>query len=83
MELALENKYVIDAVLGVEPPKEVVADFDEEELVVGIPDSNGEVAEGGEDMEKKKDGEPLIFEVVGDAKLVVEVGEVAVGRAET
>ncbi|KAM1091320.1 hypothetical protein ACFX13_019091 [Malus domestica] len=83
VELALANKYAIEVVLGVEPPKEVVANFDEEELAVGIPDSNGEVVEVGGDMEKKKDGEPLIFEVVGDAKLAVEVGEVAIGGAET
>lgn len=50
--------------------------FDEEELAVGVPDSNGEVREGFGNMEEEEDGEPLVFEVVADAELAVEVREV-------
>lgn len=50
--------------------------FDEEELAVGVPDSDGEVREGSGNMEEEEDGEPLVFEIVADAELAVEVREV-------
>lgn len=45
MEMALPNKDAVEAVLGVEPAGQVECGLDEQELAVGVPDSD---REGGE-----------------------------------
>lgn len=55
--------------------------FDEQELAVSVPNSNGEVREPPRDFEKEEDGEPLVVEVVAETELRVEVGKMVGAEA--
>lgn len=78
MEVAAAEEDAVEAGVGVEPAREVEGGFDEEELAVGVPNSDGEVREPSRSFEEEEDCEPLVVEVVTVAELAVEVG-VAVG----
>lgn len=78
MEVAAAEEDTIEAVIGVEPTREVEGGFDEEELAVGVPNPDGEVREPSRDFEEEEDGEPLVLEIVAVPELAVEVG-MAVG----
>ena len=75
-----EEEAVVRAV-GVEPAGEVEGGLDEEEVAVGVPEANGEGGEALGDLEEEEDGEPLVVEVVAEAEVAVEVGEVGGGGA--
>ncbi len=73
--MALTNEDAVEAVLGVEPAWEMEGCLDEEKLAVGVPDSDREGREGSGDVEEEEDGEPFVVEVVAEAEMAVEVGE--------
>lgn len=80
MEVVLANKDAVGAGIGVEPAGKVEGGLDEEELAVGVPDSDRDGRESGGDVEEEEHGEPLVVEVIAEAELAVEVGEI--GGAE-
>lgn len=57
--------------VGVEPAGEVEGGLDEEEVAVGVPEAEGEGGEAEGEAEEEEDGEPLVFEVVGEAEVAV------------
>lgn len=81
MNLPAANEDAVGARLRVEPPREMKGGFDEQKLAVGVPDADGEVGEDGGDVEEEEDGEPLVVEIVADAEVAVEVGEVVGAEA--
>lgn len=80
MYVAAANENPVEAVIGVEPAREVKSGFDEQELAVSVPCSNGEVWEPPGDFEEEEDDEPLVVEVVAEPELAMEVGKMV--RAE-
>lgn len=79
MKIAIANENAVETVLRVQPAREMESGFDEEELAVGVPYSDGERGEAEGDLEEEEDGEPLVVEVVTEAELAVEVREVGGG----
>lgn len=82
MEVAAADEDAIEAVVGVEPAREVEGGLNEQELAVGVPDSDGEVGERSRNFEEEEDDEPLIVEIVAVAELAAEVREVAGSRRD-
>ncbi|KAI4314424.1 hypothetical protein L6164_027335 [Bauhinia variegata] len=81
MKVPPANENTIEAILRVNPTREVVSSLDEQELAISVPNSNGERRELKRDLEEKEDSEPFIIEVVTESKLAMEVREV--GGADT
>lgn len=81
MQVAAANEDPIEAVLGIEPAREVESGFNEQELAVSVPNSNGEVWKSPGDFEEEKNGEPLVVEVVTVSELAMEVRKVVGAEA--
>ena len=67
------NEHLIEAILGVELARTMKSIFDEQEITIGIPNSNRNLWEPSGDFEEEEDHEPLVFQVIAIVKLPVEV----------
>lgn len=75
MEVASANEDTIEAAIGVNPTGKVKSGFNEQELAVRVPNTNGEVGEVSRYFKEEENGEPLVVEIVTVTELAVEVRE--------
>lgn len=83
MEIAPANKDAVNAVLGVNPSREMKSSFNEEELAVVVPYAYGKRRELAGNKKEQENGEPFVLEVIAEPELAMEVGERRFGRADT
>lgn len=81
MEVAAADQDAMEAVVGVEPTREVEGRLDEQELAVGVPNPHGEVGESSRSFEEEEDDKPLVVEIISVAELAVEVRQVVGAEA--
>jgi hypothetical protein len=80
MEVVLANEDAVGAGIRVEPAGKVEGGLYVEELAVVVPDSDRDGRESGGDVEEEEHGDPFVVEVIAEAELAVEVGDI--GGAE-
>lgn len=81
MDLPLPDKNTILTVIGVNPLRKVKRSFYEQKLSVVVPDTNKKRRKIPRNFEQKEDDEPLVFEVVAETHLAVEVRNLREAKA--